>query len=135
MRLYWLLASLLFCFPCSAQLPNSPQPKVEKKVVDKDFLATFSIYGAAIGVDAATVGPRPGCIEANPLLGPHPSNGRIVAVAGGEFAIVAGTSYLLKRGLRHNRHWFLRNLWRAATTVQTVSHIQGAYQNESVRCQ
>jgi hypothetical protein len=130
-----LLLALFLCSPCLAQLPDSPPPKVEKKVIDKDFLATFSIYGAVISVDAATVGPRPGCIEANPLLGPHPSNGRIVAVAGGEFAVVAGTSYLLKRGLRHNKHWFLRNLWRAAPAAQTVSHIQGTYQNESVRCQ
>ena len=128
------LLFLLLSLPCYAQLPDAPKPKA-KKVIDKSFLATFSIYGAAIGVDAATAGPRPGCVEANPLLGPHPSNARIVAVAGGELAVVAGTSYLLKRGFRHNKHWILRNLWRAAPVAQAVSHIQGAYQNESVRCQ
>lgn len=128
---------LLLCVAgASAQeLPDAPSTvKAEQtRLVDRDFLITAGIYGAAIAADGATtvawVGNGGRCpVEGGTpfLYGTHPNPGRVAGIMAAEFGLVALTSYEFKK---HNVRIGRFQLWRLPMTLFTGTHAYGAINN------
>ncbi len=116
---------------------ESPVPSVrdlaidsykKPKTIDRQFLILNAMMVAATVADAETTlncVSSPSCQETNPLLGSHPSRGRVYAVAVPLTAAAIYLSYHYKR-VSPSRSW-----WKAYPLVLTGVHAFGALYNSS----
>jgi hypothetical protein len=86
-----------------------------KKVADKKFWSVMLASGAAALFNGITAINNQrkcplSCVEKNPLLGRHPTVGRVVAVGLSFEVLKGGTSYLIKRKYGDRSPWFAPQL-------------------------
>jgi hypothetical protein len=98
------------------------------KTIDRQFLILNAMMVAATVADAETTlncVSAPSCQEINPLLGSHPTRGRVYAVGVPLTALAIYLSYHYKR-VSPSRAW-----WKAYPLVLTGVHTFGALNNVS----
>jgi len=98
------------------------------KTIDRQFLILNAMMVAATVADAETTlncVSSPSCQETNPLLGSHPTRGRVYAVGVPLTAVAIYLSYHYKR-VSPSRNW-----WKAYPLVLTGVHAFGALYNSS----
>jgi hypothetical protein len=125
--------------PINRQSPylESPVPGVrdlaidsykKPKTIDRQFLIFNALMIAATVADAETTlncVSSPNCEEVNPLLGSHPTRGRVYAVG------VPLTAFAIYLSYHYKRVSPTRNWWKAYPLVLTVVHTFGAVNNLS----
>lgn len=120
MKTAFIIITLLLSFCCSALAQDA--------TVNKKFLVVQAGAFAAATADAYTTthNLHAGCVEANPLIGSHPSAGRVYGIALGTTAAGAFVSYELKK---HHR-----KMWLVAPVAGMASHGFAATWNSRQVC-
>ena len=96
---------------------------------DKYFWLGAAAIGGSIVLDAhSTASSRRGLAERNPLLGAHPSNGRIVGVASADFAIHFGLNVLAWKQSHNDpsQAWRQIGRWGVPASAIAIEGRQGA---------
>lgn len=92
--------------------------------VDKHFIAVSAFNAGTIAFDDYTTAARhKGCSESAPILGRNPSNGRLAAVSAGQFGLLEGMTYLMKRNKT------LRHVWPVPIALVGATHIRAGVHN------
>jgi len=98
------------------------------KTIDRQFLLFNALMIATTVADAETTincVSSPNCEEVNPILGSHPTRGRVYAVG------VPLTAFAIYLSYHYKRVSPTRNWWKAYPLVLTVVHTFGAVNNLS----
>jgi hypothetical protein len=126
MKLF-ILALLLCPFAVSAnELSEAPKPKADRRI----FITGVSLLAASKSADFLTTAQLlgRGGQENNPLLGKHPSDGRISGYAALEFLGEGSVFYLTER----SRHRWIRWTGRAYIGLAIMNHIELASCNSKL---
>jgi len=134
------LIVLLMATPLLAQTtPDAPSAKRDR-LLDWQFIAVHSVYGAANAFDnyATARGLGSACpyVEGNPDLGPTPSSKSIAIHASIEFAAVVAGDAALKAIGRHlgMPKWLNNSVGSLAAVIGTGKHLRGGYQWTQTGC-
>lgn len=120
---YFLL--LFFTFPCFAQLPDSPTPKLIEHITLTGLNETFSMLDASSSREAIQI---KGTYEIDPLHKPFVHSNSLYAIQSFE---VAGASYLGWK-MQSSKIPIIHNLWFAPQAGLLAANVWGWKHNENL---
>jgi hypothetical protein len=122
--------------PVRLGLIKQARPTREPGVLDRRFFLVSSIMLGGLVADDITTrrGLGSGCTESSPLLGPHPSLGRQIAISGAEGAGMLALTYFFKKLTRNDEPGVARNIWMIFPIIDGSVHVFAATWNAGKKC-